>query len=79
MALKVEENLNSPYIADLSNNSMLITTERLLLYFMVKNAFISFEIHSLFLRNGSENSYIVPIHHTELAAVSRCDFAPSCP
>lgn len=68
MALKIQENLNSPCIANLSNDSMSITTERLLLYFMVKNAFISFEIHSLFLRNGSKNSFIVPIHRTEFSS-----------
>lgn len=68
MALKVQENLNSPRIADLSNNSMLITTERLLLYFMAKNAFISFEIHSLFLRNGSKKSFNAPIHRTEFSS-----------
>lgn len=68
MTLKVQGNINSQCIADLSNDSMLITMERLLLYFMVKNAFISFEIHYLYLRNGSKNSFTVPIRHTEFSS-----------
>lgn len=68
MALKVQENLNSRCIADLANYSMLITTERLLLYFVVRNAFTSFEIHSLSLRNGSKNSFSVLTHCTELSS-----------